>query len=130
MSQSVQKSRIGELLIKNGTITQSQLDRAIFEQGLRRNAWSHADGQTRTVPVLGEILVELGYINAKQLKRTLNWQHKLRKASLTLTLLTPLLHPTWAYGAMAQNSDNSAGAFRQDARIAQEDGTAPSEVVN
>lgn len=47
-------SRIGELLIKNGIITQEQLDEALEQQKKEKKR-------------LGEILIELGYLSSKDL---------------------------------------------------------------
>ena len=47
-------SRIGELLIKNGIITQEQLDEALEQQKKKKKR-------------LGEILIELGYLNSENL---------------------------------------------------------------
>ncbi len=47
-------SRIGELLIKNGIITQEQLDEALEQQKKKKKK-------------LGEILIELGYLNSENL---------------------------------------------------------------
>src|ERR1043166_9416912 len=49
------RDRLGDLLVKNGTITQAQLDAAIAVQGKRR------------VQRVGELLVEQGALSLQQL---------------------------------------------------------------
>ncbi|MHC4251644.1 MAG: serine/threonine protein kinase, partial [Planctomycetota bacterium] len=57
--------RIGELAVRAGFLSESDLEEALLEQERRGTG-----GEAR----LGELMVELGYVSPKQLKRLLNAQ--------------------------------------------------------
>jgi tetratricopeptide (TPR) repeat protein len=56
------RDRLGDLLVKNGTITQTQLDEAVSLQGKRRDKR------------LGELLIEMGSMTLEQLHATIETQ--------------------------------------------------------
>ena len=64
MPSATKKKRIGEILCKNGSISQSQLKEALEEQK-----------SNKYLP-LGQILIGLGYITAEQLSDVLLIQAK------------------------------------------------------
>lgn len=89
--------RLGDILISKGLITTEQLNIAMAEQQKRRQLLAPAD-QASAAP-LGEILIELGFIDRMQLKRGLGWQSVVRKVTLAMSLCAPLL--TISYEAAA-----------------------------
>lgn len=89
--------RLGDILISKGLITAEQLNIAISEQQKRRQQLDPAS-QASAAP-LGEILIELGFIDRMQLKRGLGWQSVVRKVTLAMSLCAPLL--TISYEAAA-----------------------------
>ncbi|HWV14320.1 MAG TPA: carbohydrate-binding protein [Cellvibrio sp.] len=90
-------NRLGDILISKGLITPEQLTIAINEQKKRRQQLAPLDA-AQAAP-LGEILIELGFINRMQLKRGLGWQSVVRKVTLAMSLCAPLL--TISYEAAA-----------------------------
>lgn len=94
--------RLGDLLIKRGSITQDQLDEALIYQQQHQLT-------------LGKALVALGYINKSKVRRTLIKQHWLRKvAAITALVMAPLsfchgnndeleLLPEYEYTQVAQS---------------------------
>lgn len=99
-------SRLGEILVEKGLVTSQQLDVAVKEQIRRRQRIDPLDSKLRESTSLGEILIELGFINRLQLNRGLNWQLLLRKLTMAMALLAPLM--TMSTGATAQSSATSS----------------------
>jgi hypothetical protein len=91
------KTRLGDLLVERGLITQDQLLLAIQEQ------------KTNQLQI-GEILVKNGWISNRQIRKTLRVQSKLRNAILTSILsFSPLVLVGCGGGGASQvNSDEAA----------------------
>lgn len=84
-------TRLGDILVDRGIITRQQLREAIEIQQARRFLSDKEGIDTQAQTAIGEILVELGFINRKQLVKTLGWQVRLRKATLVMSFVAPLL---------------------------------------
>jgi len=92
-------TRLGQILLDKGLVTTEQLDIAIKEQQKRRQLLDPFDVNLGVNSSLGEILIELGFIDRLQLKRGLNWQLMLRKMAIVMSFCAPLM--TVSYGAAA-----------------------------
>lgn len=90
MFKKKELTRLGDILVSKGLITPAQLDLAINEQSRRKRLLDPSD-PTATVAPIGEILIELGFIDQLQLKRGLNWQQRLRHASIAMALCAPFM---------------------------------------
>ncbi|WP_331351756.1 carbohydrate-binding protein [Cellvibrio sp. UBA7671] len=90
MFKKKELTRLGDILVSKGLITPAQLDLAIKEQSRRKRLLDPAD-TTAVVTPIGEILIELGFIDQLQLKRGLNWQQRLRHASIAMALCAPFM---------------------------------------
>jgi len=90
MFKKKELSRLGDILVSKGLITQDQLESAIQEQSRRKRLLDPADATLKVTPI-GEILIELGFIDQLQLKRGLNWQARLRHASIAMALCAPFM---------------------------------------
>jgi len=108
MSAVNKKSKLGELLVKQGALSQDNLDEAIREQSHRRQFALKSGGDVNAIPALGELLIELGYLSRSDLKKALTWQQKLRKTTLILGFLAPLLSPFTAYATTEVNSQTNS----------------------
>ena len=93
MSDVNKKSKLGELLLEQGALSRQNLNQAILEQKERKHAAQEEGLNTNSIPALGELLIELGLINKSQLKKALGWQKKLRKTTIAIGFLAPLLSP-------------------------------------
>lgn len=89
MSEQAKSHRIGDMLVERGILTRQQLCEAIEIQQARQSL-RKGSGKTSVEP-LGEILVELGFIDRGQLNHTLSWQRRLRNATLIMSFVAPLL---------------------------------------
>jgi hypothetical protein len=128
MSDIHKSTRLGDLLVERGTITRHQLLRAIEAQQERRfNALHHVAGVAETKE-LGEILIELGYINRTQLDSSLSWQRKLRKTTLVMAFIAPLL--TAACGGGASSSNNNTGSNTQSNTVSSQSISATNSSAN
>lgn len=128
MSDIHKSTRLGDLLVERGTITRHQLLRAIEAQQERRfNALHHVAGVAETKE-LGEILIELGYINRTQLDSSLSWQRKLRKTTLVMAFIAPLL--TAACGGGASGSSNNTGNHTQSNTVSSQSISATNSSAN
>ncbi|WP_020409451.1 hypothetical protein [Hahella ganghwensis] len=85
---SLEKSRLGRLLVNRGYITESQLNEALKEQHLREMR-------------LGELLIEKGWISEKELSRTLKHQSRYRYAAAFVAMAVTPLQPLVAFAATA-----------------------------
>ena len=118
MFKKKEQTRLGDILISKGLITQNQLEDAIDEQSRRKRLLDPAD-TTATVTPLGEILIEMGFIDRMQLKRGLNWQQRLRHASIAMALCAPFMMfmPNIARAAPitieAENYSTMSGVFNE-----------------
>lgn len=90
MFKKKELTRLGDILVSKGLITPAQLDLAIKEQSRRKRLLDPGDGAVSVAPI-GEILIELGFIDQLQLKRGLNWQQRLRHASIAMALCAPFM---------------------------------------
>lgn len=90
MFKKKELTRLGDILVSKGLITPIQLEFAIKEQSRRKQLALSTDPGAQVAPI-GEILIELGYIDRLQLKRGLNWQQRLRHASIAMALCAPFM---------------------------------------
>ncbi len=105
MFKKQELTRLGDILVSKGLISPAQLDIAIQEQSRRKKLLDAADPQVQVAPI-GEILIELGFIDRSQLKRGLNWQQRLRRASIAMALCAPFM--VFAPSASAQQTSSVA----------------------
>lgn len=104
MSDDIQASRLGNILVEKGLIDMQQLREAVTEQRRRRDLLDPKDTAALETTSLGEVLIDLGYISRQQLKRGLSWQLYLRKMTLVMSLCAPLM--SWMGGAQAASPAN------------------------
>lgn len=90
MFKKKELTRLGDILVSKGLISPAQLDLAIQEQSRRKRLLDPSDPSAKVAPI-GEILIELGFIDQLQLKRGLNWQQRLRHASIAMALCAPFM---------------------------------------
>lgn len=90
MFKKKELTRLGDILVSKGLISPAQLDLAIQEQSRRKRLLDPSDPHAKVSPI-GEILIELGFIDQLQLKRGLNWQQRLRHASIAMALCAPFM---------------------------------------
>ncbi len=90
MFKKKELTRLGDILVSKGLISPAQLDLAIQEQSRRKRLLDTSDPNAKVAPI-GEILIELGFIDQLQLKRGLNWQQRLRHASIAMALCAPFM---------------------------------------
>lgn len=106
MTDTTKMTRLGDILLEKGLLTGSQLQEAVREQQRRREYIDANDKVAFEATSLGEVLIDLGYINRQQLKRGLNWQLYLRNMTLVMSLCAPLM--TISAGAAASSSSSSS----------------------
>jgi len=107
MSDQNKSTRLGDILVDRGVITRQQLREAIEIQQARRFLSEKEGVDTKAQTAIGEILVELGFIDRNQLVQTLSWQNRLRKATLVMSFVAPLL--TAACGGGGGGTTNAGG---------------------
>ena len=107
-------TRLGNILLKKGLLTAEQLRIAVSTQVQRRQQLDPLDTNSYAATSLGEILIELGFIDRLELKRGLNWQMLTRKITLAMSLCAPLL--SISYEATAATS-SSLTASSQPATV-------------
>jgi hypothetical protein len=107
MSDIHKSTRLGDLLVERGTLTRHQLMRAIETQQERLFKAQH-DEDDGSHKELGEILIELGFINRSQLDSGLTWQRKLRKTTLVMAFIAPLLTAACGGGASGSTNNNNS----------------------
>ncbi len=105
-------TRLGEILLERGVITRQQLRAAIEIQQTRQILREKEGTYPGTAAPIGEILIELGFINRKQLTQSLGWQSRLRKATLVMSFVAPLL--TTACGGGGGSSQSHSGNHKSD----------------
>lgn len=91
MTDLHQSTRLGDLLVERKIITRAQLLQAIELQQARRLDAVHSNKPGSYRQELGEVLIELGFINRAQLKTGLGWQRRLRKATAAMVFIAPML---------------------------------------
>lgn len=95
------KTRLGDLLVERGLITQDQLFEAVQEQ-------KNSDLQ------LGEILVKKGWVSKRHVRKTLRVQSKLRNVILTSILsFSPIIMVGCGGGGGGQASESGSIAEQQ-----------------
>ena len=102
MKNKTNTTRLGRILLDKGLVTALQLDAAIREQNFRREN----KNSTQQITALGEILIELGFIDRVQLKRSLGWQLLLRRLGIAMAFCAPLM----SLGSSAAASSLSASS--------------------
>jgi hypothetical protein len=127
MAGNIKATRLGDILLEKGLLREDQLQLAIAEQKRRRTTVDPSDKRMMDATSLGEILIEMGYITRQQLKRGLNWQMYLRKMTLVMSLMAPLMSA--AGGAVAQttttnNTTNTSSSITTSLMIQAEDFSA------
>jgi len=106
MTDTTKMTRLGDILLEKGLLSSSQLQEAVREQQRRRERIDPNDKIAFDATSLGEVLIDLGYINRQQLKRGLNWQLYLRNMTLVMSLCAPLM--TISLGAAASSASSNA----------------------
>ncbi len=101
-------THLGNILLKKQLLTSEQLNIAIAEQIKRRQQLDPLDTKSYSTTSLGEILIELGFIDRLQLYRGLNWQMIVRNVTLAMSLCAPLL--TISSGAAAQTTSSTSNS--------------------
>lgn len=91
MTDTTKMTRLGDILLEKGLLSSNQLQEAVREQQRRREHINTNDKAAFEATSLGEVLIDLGYINRQQLKRGLNWQLYLRNMTLVMSLCAPLM---------------------------------------
>lgn len=113
-------ARLGEVLAEREIITQRQLQEAIRLQQERREL------QITAKPVtIGEIMIELGYIDRYQLHRGLNWQSYLHQPTRAVTLGAPLMTMGCGGGMITSEEKPVARQFDDKVSKASEDAPSP-----
>ncbi len=98
-------TRLGQILLRKGLISNAQLTIAIEIQAARRK-----DEGLKHLPIsLGEILIEQGFIDRLQLRRGLNWQLIIRKLALVMSFCASILG-SFVPTAAAQSSSSSSSS--------------------
>ena len=109
MFKKKDSTRLGEILVSKGLITPEQLTIATHEQAKRNRLLSTNDATPTRGVMIGEILVEFGFINQLELNRGLNWQQRLRHVSIAMALCAPFM--VFApVGASAQTTSPSSSS--------------------
>lgn len=103
-------THLGNILLKKQLLTPEQLNIAITEQAKRRLLLNTLNTKSHVDTSLGEILVELGFIDRLQLKRGLNWQMVVRNMTLAMSLCAPLL--TISNQAAAQSLTSTSSSIK------------------
>ncbi|MES2672951.1 MAG: carbohydrate-binding protein [Pseudomonadota bacterium] len=101
-------TRLGNILLKKQLLTPEQLNIAIAEQTKRRLLLNTLDTKSHVDTSLGEILIELGFIDRLQLNRGLNWQMVVRNMTLAMSLCAPLLSISGQATAQSLTSASSS----------------------
>lgn len=105
-------TRLGEILLDRGVITRQQLREAIEIQQARQLLREKEGTYPGTAAPIGEILIELGFITRQQLVQSLGWQSRLRKATLVMSFVAPLL--TTACGGGGGGTPSTSGNNKTD----------------
>ena len=108
MAQNIKATRLGDILVEKGLITDSQLKLAITEQKRLRADIDPNDKAAMETSSIGEVLIKLGFINHQQLKRGLGWQMSLRRMTFAMALFAPLM--SLGSGAAAQITSSSSSS--------------------
>lgn len=109
MSDTHKSTRLGDLLIERGAITRQQLAQAIEVQQERRLQDVQNNRPVSKQSELGEVLIDLGFINRRQLDSGLTWQRRLRKTTMVMAFIAPLLTAACGGGASAASANTSTG---------------------
>ena len=126
-------NRLGEILVGKKLLTTAQLDIALAEQASRRLRLEKDPHAQLGSSSLGEILVELGFINRLALNRGLNWQAIVRKLAIAMSFCAPLMVASEAAVAassaasVASSSRSSSSAASSSSKVA--DVTAPTAIA-
>lgn len=113
MFKKKESTRLGEILVSKGLITPEQLAIATHEQTKRNRLFDVTDTKAPRGVMIGEILVEFGFIDQLELKRGLNWQQRLRHVSFAMALCAPFMAfaPAGASAQTTSTSTTSSSAF-------------------
>lgn len=91
MTDAHKSTRLGDLLVERGVITRLQLAHAVELQQARRLQALQDNAPDSYKQELGEVLIELGFIDRSQLKMGLGWQRRIRKTTAVMVFIAPLL---------------------------------------
>lgn len=116
MFKKKELTRLGEILVSKGLITPEQLAIATHEQSKRNQALALVDAKAKGI-LIGEILVELGFIDQLELKRGLSWQHHLRHVSFAMALCAPFMVFAPASASAQTTSSNSSSQSAKSVTI-------------
>ncbi|RYZ87618.1 MAG: carbohydrate-binding protein, partial [Moraxellaceae bacterium] len=114
MFKKKESTRLGEILVSKGLITSEQLSIATHEQAKRNRLLNASDSTAPRGVMIGEVLVEFGFIDQLELKRGLNWQQRLRHVSIAMALCAPFMTfiPSSAVAQTTSSVSSSSAASR------------------
>jgi len=132
MFKKKEATRLGEILVSKGLITPEQLAIATHEQTKRNRLLNVTDSKAPKGVMIGEILVEFGFIDQLDLKRGLNWQQRLRHVSIAMALCAPFMvfAPTSASAQTTSSSSSSSSQTAQSVTIQAENYDSMLGVLN
>lgn len=113
MSDTHKSTRLGDLLVERGAITRHQLARAIEVQQERRLQDAQNNRPVSKHSELGEVLIDLGFINRRQLDSGLTWQRRLRKTTMVMAFIAPLLTAACGGGSGGASASTGTGSNTQ-----------------
>lgn len=116
--------RLGEVLTEKEIITQQQLQEAIRLQQQRRQLQVTAKPMT-----IGEIMIELGFIDRYQLHRGLNWQSYSHQPAKVVTLSAPMMTMGCSAGFTPPEEKPAFGKFASKASETSAEAAPPTEAV-
>jgi hypothetical protein len=113
MFKKRESTRLGEILVSKGLITVEQLAIATHEQIKRNRLLNVTDAKIPRGVLIGELLVEFGFIDRLELNRGLNWQQHLRHVSIAMALCAPFMifAPSSASAQTVSSSTSSKSSF-------------------
>lgn len=118
------ETRLGTLLIDKGLITPNQLNQAIDEQLHRKQEQMKNPTFFRPTTIIGEILVEMGFISQRQLSLSLAKQKFLRKVAFAVAVTAPLLTGCGGGGG----GGDSSGANTYSSQVQQQTPNSNTEI--
>lgn len=117
MFKKKEATRLGEILVSKGLITPEQLAIATHEQTKRNRLLNVTDTKAPRGVLIGELLIEFGFIDQLELKRGLNWQQRLRHVSIAMALCAPFMVFAPASASAQTTSSSSSSQSSQSVTI-------------